>query len=63
MITPNPDKRCDYWSDHEWSEPEFIENGKHPTMGRFNRYRVTCERCGKTTLQTDWIDIPVGRMA
>lgn len=48
---------CPTWSEHEWGAPRFIESGRHPTMGRFNRYTVTCQKCPKQTLQTDWLDL------
>lgn len=48
---------CETWRDHEWSAPRFLETGRHPTMGSFNRYTVECTRCGHRTTETHWITL------
>ena len=55
--TNEPRKPCETWTDHVWSEPRFVENGRHETMGRYTKFMVVCERCGKETTETRWIDI------
>jgi hypothetical protein len=49
---------CQTWTEHEWRQPRFVEAGRHPTMGRYNRYVVRCNGCGRETTQTEWIDLP-----
>ena len=48
---------CQTWNEHEWSQPRFLEAGRHQTMGRFNRYVVRCYHCGRKTTQTEWLDL------
>lgn len=48
---------CLTWQDHRWKEPRFLEAGRHPTMGRYQRFVVSCERCPKTTTETRWLDL------
>jgi hypothetical protein len=48
---------CEAWSDHVWGAPRFVENGRHPTRGAYQRALVTCERCGRTTTQTEWVTL------
>ena len=52
---------CETWTDHVWSEPRFVENGRHQTQGRYTRFLVTCERCGRETTETRWLDILTNR--
>lgn len=54
---------CRTWLDHCWAAPRFIESGKSPTMGRYQKYLVRCDNCQKETTQTEWLDLlrPVGR--
>lgn len=48
---------CTTWIEHDWDEPRLIENGRHPTMGRYDRYVVTCRQCRKQTTMTEWRDL------
>ena len=48
---------CAEWSEHEWDGQRFLENGRHSSMGRFQRYLVRCNRCGRETTQTEWLDL------
>lgn len=50
---------CVIWTDHEWTRQRFLETGRHPSLGHYNKYLVTCERCLRTTTRTDWCD-PLG---
>lgn len=45
---------CECWSDHEFEGKKFLESGRHPTMGNYHRYLVTCTRCGRETIMTEW---------
>lgn len=49
---------CATWADHDWASRVFLEAGRHHTMGRFNKYIVTCTRCGQTTIETRWLELP-----
>ena len=53
---PDEVTRCQGWHDHEWSSRAFVESGRHPTMGRFNRFVMRCAKCQRTTTQTEWIE-------
>lgn len=48
---------CLTWNDHRWSEPRFLEAGRHPTMGNYHRYVTTCEFCKRTTTETRWFEL------
>lgn len=48
---------CLTWQDHEFGEPVFLEAGRHETMGRYQRFTVTCARCGRRTTETRWLDL------
>lgn len=48
---------CEVWTDHRWTEPRFVEAGKHPTMGRYQKFLVRCEQCPKETTETRWLDL------
>ena len=48
---------CETWNEHEWDGPRFLDSGRHPCRGRFQRYRVRCEHCGRETTQTEWLDL------
>lgn len=48
---------CLTWSDHRWTGPKFLESGRHSNMGSYNRYVDTCEMCGRTRIETEWISL------
>lgn len=48
---------CEAWTDHEWSAPRFLDNGTHPVKGAYQRFVTTCERCGRRTAETRWINV------
>lgn len=50
---------CLTFADHRWSEPRFLEAGRHPTMGNYHAYEVKCEFCGRTTVEKRWFQLPV----
>lgn len=49
---------CETWADHQWGGHRFVEVGRHPTMGHFQKLLVRCERCGRETTETRWMDLP-----
>lgn len=49
---------CPRWSDHEWHSRQFVEAGRHPTMGHYVRHLVKCRICTKTTTETEWTGLP-----
>lgn len=51
-------RRCATWAEHDWSIRHFVETGRHQTMGGFEKYLVTCTRCGQTTTETRWLQLP-----
>lgn len=55
-------QRCETWAEHEWKTGSFIEAGRHATMGTFQKFNATCRRCGKTTIETCWLDMPMKSM-
>lgn len=48
---------CETWSDHVWGGRQFVDTGRHPTMGHYQRYLVRCDHCGKETTETEWLDV------
>lgn len=48
------DDLCPTWFDHEWGNRKFVESGKHPSMGPYDKFTVTCRRCKRTTTETIW---------
>lgn len=50
---------CDVWADHEWEGKTFIEAGRHPTLGAFQKYGMRCRNCGRRTFETLWLSVPV----
>lgn len=50
---------CATFRSHEFGEPRFQEAGRHPTMGRFQKFTVTCARCATQVIETRWLDMPV----
>ena len=48
---------CATFAEHEWALPKFLESGKSPTLGRYNRFLVRCTRCDSKTTQTEWLDL------
>ena len=55
--------KCRTFDEHEWGERRFLETGRHPTMGRFCRYTVTCDRCGHQTIETEWVSLTAAMAA
>lgn len=53
---------CAIWTDHEWGSARFLEVGKHPSMGRYQRVLVRCEYCKQETTETHWLDLPMRAM-
>lgn len=47
---------CRQFSDHDFDEPRLVETGRHPVLGRFNRYVARCAHCPRTETQTEWLD-------
>jgi hypothetical protein len=50
---------CETWADHQFAPRQFLNSGKDPRLGRYNRYLATCARCGKTAVEIDYLDMPV----
>lgn len=48
---------CAVWQEHEWAGPRFLETGRHPTMGSFQKFLVRCAKCGKETIETRWTSL------
>ena len=48
---------CNVWIDHAWHQRRFLEFGKHPSRGRYNRFLVRCEHCQLETTETEWLDL------
>ncbi len=57
MVACNERTPCATWMDHHFTSPKFVENGQHPTMGRYQKHLVRCEHCGAETTETCWLDI------
>lgn len=55
--------RCRTFDEHEWGSRRFLETGRHPTMGWFRRYTVTCARCDRRTTETEWLSLTAAKAA
>lgn len=47
---------CQTWSDHEFGRARFLETGRHPVLGRYNRFVISCANCPRTITQTEWLN-------
>ncbi len=56
------DKRaliCEVWTDHVWAAGRLLATGKHPQKGFYQHFESSCTRCGRITVETHWLDVPV----
>lgn len=45
---------CETYQDHEFGGWKFLEAGKHPVNGTFEKYVAICDRCGRKIYETRW---------
>lgn len=50
-----PPLRCASWNEHEWRTPRLITSGNHPTMGAYQLFKIVCERCDGSRMETRWL--------
>lgn len=51
------ERACPTWQDHQWGGARFVESGRHPTMGWYQKYVVRCARCPRETTETRWLTL------
>ena len=58
MNATSTTERCTTWAEHEFGPGVLVGAGRHPVQGAWHRYRLTCGRCGRTTIETRWVRLP-----
>lgn len=45
---------CVTWSDHQFGGPRLVDAGTLAGRGAYERWRLRCDRCGRTVDETKW---------